>query len=196
MSTPSEGIPRKYDASAIEDKWCATWNESGLYAWNPEPGRDETFVVDTPPPTVSGSLHVGHLFSYSHQDFIVRFQRMLGKNIFFPIGWDDNGLPTERRVQNLYNVRCEPHLHYEPKLERGRGTKGEPLPISRCNFIELCNEVTPERRGFSPSWTRLGLVLRLGPRIGPPSTRQCRSTSQKSFLEILERGDCYQDETP
>ncbi len=196
MSTLSEGIPKKYNASKIEDIWCARWSEGGLYAWDSSRGRDETFVVDTPPPTVSGSLHVGHLFSYSHQDFIVRFQRMLGKNIFFPIGWDDNGLPTERRVQNLYNVRCEPHLHYEPDFKRDRGTKGDPLPVSRRNFIELCNAVTREdEEAFRHLWTRLGLSYDWEQEYATIDAH-CRLTSQKSFLELLEKGQCYQDETP
>ncbi|MGI6459716.1 MAG: valine--tRNA ligase [Candidatus Hydrogenedentales bacterium] len=196
MSTQFEGIPKKYEVKAIEDRWCAHWNESALYAWDPEPGRDETFVVDTPPPTVSGSLHVGHLFSYSHQDFIVRFQRMLGKNIFFPIGWDDNGLPTERRVQNLYNVRCEPHLHYEPEFQRERGVKGDPLPISRRNFIELCNVVTREdEEAFRHLWTRLGLSYDWDQEYATIDAH-CRLTSQKSFLDLFAQGECYQDEMP
>ena len=118
-------FPKKYAPGDIEERLVPAWQASGIYRWDPARGRDETFVVDTPPPTVSGSLHVGHLFSYSHQDFIVRFQRMRGKNIFFPIGWDDNGLPTERRVQNMYNVKCEPHVHYDPdfKGERGRNAR-------------------------------------------------------------------------
>ena len=108
-------LPKKYKAGEIEATWTKAWEDSRIYAWDPTASREDTFVVDTPPPTVSGSLHVGHMFSYSHQDFIVRYQRMRGKNIYFPIGWDDNGLPTERRVQNLYNVKCETHLHYEPR---------------------------------------------------------------------------------
>ena len=112
-------FPKKYKPGEIQDRWKDYWQEKNLYAWDPKRPREETFVVDTPPPTVSGSLHVGHLFSYSHQDFITRYQRMTGKNIFFPIGWDDNGLPTERRVQNLYNVKCEPHLHYDPAFKAG-----------------------------------------------------------------------------
>src|SRR6056297_1212680 len=99
-------LPKKYKPQEAESRWEQYWEDHDLFAWDPAKSRDETFVVDTPPPTVSGSLHVGHLFSYSHQDFIVRYQRMCGKNIFFPIGWDDNGLPTERRVMNVFNVRC------------------------------------------------------------------------------------------
>jgi valyl-tRNA synthetase len=114
---PTMELPKNYDANAVEDRWKNAWEQENLYAWDPTKSREETFVVDTPPPTVSGSLHVGHLFSYSHQDFIVRYQRMRGKNIFFPIGWDDNGLPTERRVQNLLNVKCDAHLAYDPDFK-------------------------------------------------------------------------------
>ena len=110
-------LPKNYEPEQSEEKWRSYWKKGGHLRVGSQRGREETFVVDTPPPTVSGSLHVGHLFSYSHQDFIVRFQRMRGKNIFFPIGWDDNGLPTERRVQNLYNVKCDAHLHYDPEFK-------------------------------------------------------------------------------
>src|SRR5690554_5263698 len=128
-------LPNKYEPHDMEARWMESWAQDRVYAWDPERPREETFVVDTPPPTVSGSLHVGHLFSYSHQDFIVRYQRMRGKNIFFPIGWDDNGLPTERRVQNLLNVKCEPAVPYDPKFKPERGRKGDPTPVSRKNFV-------------------------------------------------------------
>ena len=189
-------LPKKYKANEIEEHWKDYWKENGTYDWDPTRGRDETFVVDTPPPTVSGSLHVGHLFSYSHQDFIVRYQRMRGKNIFFPIGWDDNGLPTERRVQNLYNVKCDPHAKHDPDFKRDRGTKGEPLPISRTNFIELCDEVAAEdEEAFKHLWTRLGLSYDWDQEYATID-KHCRLTSQKSFIDLLEKGECYQDETP
>ncbi len=189
-------FPQKYDPHATEDQWKAFWAREGVYQWDAGRGRGETFVVDTPPPTVSGSLHVGHLFSYSHQDFVVRFQRMQGKNIFFPIGWDDNGLPTERRVQNLYNVRCEPHLHYDPEFKGERGRKGDPQPISRRNFIELCQVVTNEdEEAFRRLWTRLGLSYDWDQEYATID-EHCRRVSQLSFLELLEKGEIYQAERP
>ncbi len=189
-------LPDKYDVHAIEEYWMQEWEQTKLYAWNPSRGREETFAVDTPPPTVSGSLHVGHLFSYSHQDFIVRYQRMRGKNIFFPIGWDDNGLPTERRVQNVFNVRCEPHLHYDPSFSAVRGAKGDPKPVSRSNFIALCNELTVEdEAAFRRLWTRLGMSYDWTLEYATID-EHCRRTSQISFLELLEKGEIYQAERP
>jgi len=189
-------LPKKYKAREIEEQWRAYWQEKDLYAWDPSRGRDETFVVDTPPPTVSGSLHMGHLFSYSHQDFVVRYQRMRGKNIFFPIGWDDNGLPTERRVQNLFNVRCEPHLHYDPDFKGERGRKGEPVAVSRMNFINLCDEAIKEDEAvYRRLWRRLGLSYDWNQEYATIDDH-CRLTSQLSFLELLEQGEIYQAERP
>src|SRR5919202_3335820 len=122
----------------VEERWRAFWDEQGTYRYGANRGGDETFVVDTPPPTVSGSLHIGHCFSYTHTDLVVRWHRMRGDNIFYPMGWDDNGLPTERRVQNVFNVRCDPSLPYDPDLELDWGREGDILAISRSNFIELC----------------------------------------------------------
>jgi valyl-tRNA synthetase len=189
-------LPDKYDAHAIEDRLVADWRDGKVYAWDPTRDRDESFVVDTPPPTVSGSLHVGHLFSYSHQDFVVRYNRMRGKNCFFPIGWDDNGLPTERRVQNLYNVKCDPHVHYDSNLKLERGRKGDSMPISRTNFIEICQVVTREdEEAFRRLWTRLGLSYDWSLEYATIDDH-CRRTSQASFLELFEKGEVYQDERP
>lgn len=105
-------LPKNYEFQAIEDKWAKEWEQNNVYRWNPAVDRKNTFIVDTPPPTVSGSLHVGHVFSYTHTDLIARYQRMLGKNIMYPMGWDDNGLPTERRVQNKFSITCNPELPY------------------------------------------------------------------------------------
>lgn len=190
-------LPDKYVPEEMETRWMGYWKDHPeLFAWDPSRGRDETFVVDTPPPTVSGSLHMGHIFSYSHQDFIVRYHRMRGKNIFFPIGWDDNGLPTERRVQNLYNVKCDPHVHSNPDLKLERGRKGNPEPISRKDFIELCKIVTVEdEEAFRHLWQRLGLSYDWSLEYATIDDH-CRKLSQYSFLELLAKDDIYQAERP
>ena len=110
-------LGKHYDAEEVEVRWDRRWRESGLYHYDPDRPREETFVVDTPPPTASGSLHVGHVMSYTHTDVITRYKRMRGFNVFYPMGWDDNGLPTERRVQNYFHIRCDPHIPYEEGLE-------------------------------------------------------------------------------
>ena len=191
-------IPKKYKSKEIEDRWKERWAETKIYAWDPTRGRDETFVVDTPPPTVSGSLHVGHLFSYSHPDFVVRYQRMRGKNIFYPIGWDDNGLPTERRVQNLLNVRCEPHVPYDPDFKPSRdfGKKDAPTSISRKNFVELCEDVVAEDEiAFKTLWTRLGISYDWDQEYATVN-EHCRGISQLSFIELFDKGEVYHDKRP
>jgi len=112
-SVEPQELPKHFDAPEAEARWDAFWQTRGIHRWDPDRPRSETFVVDTPPPTASGSLHPGHVFSYTHADILVRYQRMCGKNIYYPMGWDDNGLPTERRVQNYYHVRCDPTARYE-----------------------------------------------------------------------------------
>jgi valyl-tRNA synthetase len=189
-------LPKNYEPERSEEHWRSYWKEQGVHSWDPSRPREETFVVDTPPPTVSGSLHVGHLFSYSHQDFIVRYQRMTGKNIYFPIGWDDNGLPTERRVQNLYNVKCDATLHHDPGFKPERGRKGEAVPIGRKDFIELCEVVTREdEEAFRRLWTRLGLSYDWSQEYATID-RHCRRISQMSFLDLLKKGEIYHAERP
>src|SRR5947207_3327564 len=141
---PSQ-LPKHLDSRQLEEKWAARWDASGIYHYDPARPREETFSIDTPPPTVSGSLHVGHVFSFTHTDLVARYQRMRGRNVFYPMGWDDNGLPTERRVQNYYNVRCDPHepyvANFDPPAATGKDD-GPPRKISRPNFIELCLRLT------------------------------------------------------
>ena len=110
-------VPEKPTLDGIEQRWGDRWDADGTYHFRPGTPRDEVFAIDTPPPTVSGSLHVGHVFCYTHTDTVARFQRMRGRNVFYPIGWDDNGLATERRVQNYFGVRCDPSLAYDPDFE-------------------------------------------------------------------------------
>ena len=109
-------VPEKPALEGLETKWMRSWDETGVYRFDRRRPRRDVYAIDTPPPTVSGSLHVGHVFSYTHTDVVARFQRMRGKAVFYPMGWDDNGLPTERRVQNYYGVRCDPSLPYDPSF--------------------------------------------------------------------------------
>src|SRR3954471_14622514 len=104
--TAARHVPDRVSLDGVEDRWDAAWTERGLHTFDRTATREQVYSIDTPPPTVSGSLHVGHVFSYTHTDVVARFQRMRGREVFYPMGWDDNGLPTERRVQNYYGVRC------------------------------------------------------------------------------------------
>ena len=193
-------LPKHFDAPAAEARWDAAWEESGIYRWDAARPRDETFVVDTPPPTVSGELHVGHVFSYTHTDVVVRFQRMRGKNIFYPLGWDDNGVPTERRVQNLFHVRCNPALPRDPELSLEPATaklrKKPPRVISRPDFIDLCERVTQEdEKAFLELWRRVGLSVDWTTEYATIDAR-CRQLSQLSFRDLFEKGHVYQSDAP
>jgi len=189
-------LPKQYVPKEVESKWRARWQEMGIYRWDPARARHETFVVDSPPPTVSGSLHVGHVFSYTHQDLIVRQRRMAGMNIFYPMGWDDNGLPTERRVQNFFNVRCDPYLPYLPNFKPRSNPKEPPEIISRPNFIELCRQLTQiDEKAFQELWQQLGLSIDWEQEYATIDDH-CRRTSQLSFLKLLGEGHAYATEAP
>ncbi|MDJ0786723.1 MAG: valine--tRNA ligase [Myxococcota bacterium] len=195
-----EKLPRHFDSAAAETRWHDTWREAGTYHYDPERPREETFVVDTPPPTVSGSLHVGHVFSYTQTDVIVRQQRMSGKNVFYPLGWDDNGLPTERRVENFFHVRCDPTLPYEAGLEVEEATakirKGRPRGVSRPNFIELCERLTEQdEQAFRELWQRVGLSVDWRQEY-QTIDEHARRMAQRSFLDLHEKGHVYQTEAP
>ncbi len=130
-------VPEKPSLEGLEQKWTARWDAEGTYRFNRATTRERVYSIDTPPPTVSGDLHPGHVFSYTHTDVLARFHRMRGMEVFYPMGWDDNGLPTERRVQQYYGVRCDPRRSYDPHFVPHASVKKEPVPISRRNFIEL-----------------------------------------------------------
>ena len=141
-------VPEKPTVDGLEERWAQVWQEQGTYRFDRSKTREQVYSIDTPPPTVSGSLHVGHVFSYTHTDMIARYQRMRGREVFYPMGWDDNGLPTERRVQNYYGVRCDPSLPYDPDFAPPE--KPDPkkqVPISRRNFVELCERLVRRGRG-------------------------------------------------
>src|SRR5580658_9436586 len=131
-------VPEKPTVDGLEEHWVARWDKEHIYRFNAEATRESVFSIDTPPPTVSGVLHIGHVFSYTHPDVVARFWRMRGKDVFYPMGWDDNGLPTERRVENFYGVRCDPSLPYDPKYRAPQEAAETKVSISRRNFAELC----------------------------------------------------------
>ncbi|MEY2900826.1 MAG: hypothetical protein RL247_992 [Actinomycetota bacterium] len=202
------GIPDKPALEGLEHKWGELWEKNGTYSFKREAalrrGKDHLFAVDTPPPTASGSLHIGHVFSYTHMDLQARYQRMRGKEIFYPMGWDDNGLPTERRVQNYYGVRCDPSLSYEenfvPPLEAGAtpdGSKpGEQIPVSRRNFIELCEKLTVEdEQQFEDLWKTLGLSVDWSLTYRTIDDHS-QKVAQSAFLKNLERGEAYRADAP
>ncbi|MGA9279458.1 valine--tRNA ligase [Ilumatobacter sp.] len=193
-------IPDRPTLDGIEDRWADQWDTDGTYRFDMSVSRDGVFSIDTPPPTVSGSLHMGHVFSYTHTDLIARYQRMSGKAVFYPIGWDDNGLPTERRVQNYYGVRCDPSQPYEPGFEppfRGDPPKKhQAVPISRPNFLELCDElVEQDEKVFAAVLRRLGLSFDWSQHYATIDERS-RRTSQRAFLRNVERGEAYSQEAP
>ena len=190
-------VPDKPALEGLEEKWSARWKADDTYAFDRTQPRENVYSIDTPPPTVSGSLHVGHVFSYTHPDLIARYQRMRGKSVFYPMGWDDNGLPTERRVQNYYGVRCDPTLPYDADFTPpGKPDPKKQVPISRPNFVELCEQlVIEDEKVFESLWRRLGLSVDWSQHyttIGPKS----RAVSQRAFLRNFARGEAYLQEAP
>lgn len=195
-STLPGGVPDNPALEGLERKWMERWEGSGVYRFDRTKSREQIYSIDTPPPTVSGSLHVGHVFSYTHTDVIARFQRMRGKEVFYPMGWDDNGLPTERRVQNYYGVRCDPSLPYDAQFTPPEKPGKEPISVSRPNFIELCARLTAEdEKAFEDLWRYLGLSVDWSATYATIERRTQR-VSQLSFLRLLARGLTYQVEAP
>ncbi|MGH3488571.1 MAG: valine--tRNA ligase [Actinopolymorphaceae bacterium] len=201
MPTPIQ-IPDRPSLDGLEDKWRGAWDADDTYRFDPSAPAGQIFSINTPPPTASGDLHVGHVFSYTHTDIVARFQRMRGREVFYPIGWDDNGLPTERRVQNYYGVRCDPSLAYDPDLvatprnQQPKSTRDAQVPISRRNFIELCETLTlQDEEAYEQLWRQVGLSVdwtRSYTTIGATA----REVSQRAFLRNLARGEAYQAEAP
>ena len=189
-------LPEKPALEGLESKWMARWAADGVYRFDRSRTRADIYSIDTPPPTVSGSLHVGHVFSFTHTDLIARFQRMRGKEVFYPMGWDDNGLPTERRVQNYYGVRCDPSLPYVPDFTPPSEPPKHPISVSRPNFIELCAKLTAQdEKAFEALWKYLGLSVDWSMTYATIGERSQR-VSQLAFLHLLERGFAYQVEAP
>lgn len=190
-------VPEKPVLEGLETKWSQCWEEQGTYAFDRTKTRAEIYSIDTPPPTVSGSLHVGHVFSFTHTDLIARYQRMRGKEVFYPMGWDDNGLPTERRVQNFFGVRCDPSLPYDAGYAPPQNPDPKKQePISRRNFIELCERLVAEdEKAFEALWRTLGLSVdwaQTYTTIGAAA----QATSQRAFLRNVARGEAYSQDAP
>jgi len=196
-------MPDRVSADGLEQKWDAAWEAAKTYAFDRSKTRDQVYSIDTPPPTASGSLHVGHVFSYTHTDVVARYKRMAGLEVFYPMGWDDNGLPTERRVQNYYGVRVDLSLPYDPNFippfEGGEGKSAksaDQVPISRQNFIELCEKLTAEdEKQFEALWRQLGISVDWAQTYQTIDANS-RAAAQRAFLRNLARGEAYQAEAP
>jgi valyl-tRNA synthetase len=187
----------KPDLDGLAEKWATHWEREQAYRYDPTAPRERVYAIDTPPPTASGALHMGSVFGYVQTDIIARFQRMRGMTVFYPMGWDDNGLPTERRVQNFYGVQCDPSLPYDPSFAKTPSTKDGPLrKVSRRNFTELCHELTAiDERSFEEVFRTIGLSVDwslLYTTIGD----RARAVAQQAFLDALGRGDAYRAHAP
>src|SRR5829696_4261383 len=191
------GPPDKPSLDGLEARWAARWDEDGTYRFDRSRSRAQIFSVDTPPPTVSGKLHIGNAFGDIQTDSLVRYRRMAGAEVYYPMGWDDNGLNTERRVENYYGVRCDPSLPHDPDFTPpGQPDPKRKVPCSRPNFIALCEELTAEdEQVFETVWRRLGLSVDWTLTYATIDERS-RRASQRAFLRDLARGDAYSADAP
>ena len=164
-------LPKKYNAKDIEKKWQEIWKEKKIYTWKNDLPKEQTFVIDTPPPTVSGLLHMGHVFSYCQADFVARYQRMSGKDVFYPMGFDDNGLPTERLVEKVIKKKAGVYEH-----ENGKGS-----------FVKKCREVVDEaEQEFESLFNSIALSVDWEQKyqsISPESQK----ISQASFVDLFNK---------
>jgi valyl-tRNA synthetase len=199
MSTDATGSPRvpeKPTIDGVEPRWAAVWEDEGTYRFDAGATRQQVFSIDTPPPTVSGSLHMGSVFGYVQTDAMARYRRMRGWELFYPMGWDDNGLPTERRVQTYFGVRCDPSLPYDPGFTPPEEPGKDDIPVSRPNFIALCHQLTAQdEQVFEALWRRLGLSVDWSHSYATIGDRS-RRASQRMFLRNLSRGEAYSSEAP
>ncbi len=189
-------IPEKPVPDGLEPKWAERWEAEGTYRFDRQRDRSEIFSIDTPPPTVSGELHLGHIFSYTHTDAIARYKRMRGMAVFYPMGFDDNGLPTERRVQNFYGVRCDPSLPYDPGFTAPERPFEPPALVSRRNFIELCERLTLEDETAFATCSEPSGCLSIGRSTTGRSTSTPGRWHSGRFLRNLDRGEAYTAEAP
>jgi valyl-tRNA synthetase len=159
-------LARQYNPKEAEDRWIAYWQEYGVYHFPLRP-PGEVYSIDTPPPTVSGNLHLGHVYSYSHADFLARFWRMNGFRVFYPMGFDDNGLPTERLVEKRLGITAN--------------------QVGRAAFIEKCLQVSEEAEAdYQALWERLGLSIDWRYRYRTIDARS-RRLSQLSFIDLYQK---------
>src|SRR5215212_4695210 len=168
-------FPQRYDAAEAERRWQDTWANERLYEFDPADPRPP-FAIDTPPPTVSGSIHIGHVYSYVQAEAMARFWRMQGRNVYYPFGFDDNGLPTERFVEKLRGIRAR--------------------DLGRPEFIATCLEVSREFEDrFETFWRSLGMSVdwRLRYSTIDPAARRI---SQWSFLDLYRKGLVYRAQSP
>jgi len=169
-------LPKTYEHKEREAHWQQEWLQNGVYNFRDDLPRDQTFVIDTPPPTVSGVLHMGHIFSYTQADFVARYQRMAGKDVFYPMGFDDNGLPTERLV------------------EKTRDIKGANMP--RAKFIEECKTVVKDAEDeFRKLFKSTALSVDWNQEYQTISD-DVRKLSQASFIDLLKKNEAYRDFRP
>jgi valyl-tRNA synthetase len=193
-------IPERPSLEGLEAKWSADWERSGVFRFDRSHSREEIYSIDTPPPTVSGQLHLGTVFGYVQVDAMARYRRMSGREVFYPMGWDDNGLPTERRVENLYGVRCNPSLPYEAELSieasEKRSKSERRREVSRRNFLELCERQTAiDEEGFEELFRTVGLSVDWQTNYSTISA-DSRRVAQLAFLDNLRRGDAYLTHAP
>ena len=193
---PVGGVPERPSLDGLEARWGERWEADGTYRFDQRRPREDVYAIDFPPLTVSGSMHLGHVFSYCHPDILARFQRMRGRAVFYPVGFDDNGLPTERRVENFYGVRCDPSLPYDPGFEPPASPPNRKVPISRPNFVELCRRLTDaDEQVFETLWRQLGLSVDWS-LVYTTIGERARRASQRGFLHLLAGGEAYQAEAP
>ena len=167
-------LDKKYNAQEKEKKWLEYWKENKIYEFKPD--HRQVYSIDTPPPTVSGKIHIGHIFSYSQTEMIARYKRLRGYNIFYPFGFDDNGLPSERLV------------------EKEQGKKA--AEIGREAFSKLCYETTDKyEKDFQELFSKMGVSTdwSIHYKTVSPSTIKI---SQLSFLDLVTKGHCYHKESP